>query len=287
MARPVGSGRAWRTFEAAREFIRTLGLANSRAWVAYAKTPDRPEDIPYDPNRHYAEFAGWPDLLGDSYVKANPRAKYNYLSYDEVSAMARAAGVTTKAEYDTWRKTFDATRVPWNPAREYPDRWSSWSDFLQSGKPVRNRRDWMPFEEARKLVRELNLKSSKEFVSWRNQNLEVAIPGAPDDKYDCWQGWDDFLGVQGFLTFEEAKAILRPHRLRTNREFRGRLQAHPEAQIPTQPHLYYQPDWIGLPWRRRHVGARGVRRSQQGSGERDVRSRRLHHPSDRGSARCA
>jgi hypothetical protein len=196
MARPVGSGRAWRTFEAAREFIRTLGLANSRAWVAYAKTPDRPEDIPYDPDRHYAEFAGWPDLLGDSYVVKDMKARFNYLSYDEVSAMARATGVTTKAQYDAWRKTVDSTRIPWSPSREYPEQWSSWSAFLQSGKPVRNRPEWMPFEEARQIARNSGVKSKGHWGRYVRETAAVNMPSSPEASYsEAWVSWPDWLGT--------------------------------------------------------------------------------------------
>jgi hypothetical protein len=43
--------------EDARAFVRKFGLRNYDEWREYAKSGDKPHDIPYDPYNAYAETA--------------------------------------------------------------------------------------------------------------------------------------------------------------------------------------------------------------------------------------
>ena len=59
--------KAWRPFEEARVFARSLKLKNYREWQQYAKSGERPDDIPSNPNIIYKND-GWisiPDWLGN------------------------------------------------------------------------------------------------------------------------------------------------------------------------------------------------------------------------------
>ena len=61
--------RVFRSFEAAREFARTLGLRSGREWREWSRgdradLPPRPLDIPGKPHVRYEEFTSWADFLG-------------------------------------------------------------------------------------------------------------------------------------------------------------------------------------------------------------------------------
>lgn len=57
--------RKYRPFEKAREFARTLGFKKKEEWVNFAKTKDKPKDIPSNPFGVYKnEWGGWNDWLG-------------------------------------------------------------------------------------------------------------------------------------------------------------------------------------------------------------------------------
>jgi hypothetical protein len=58
----------YRPFEKARAFVRGLGLVSTSKWKAYCKRPDKPADIPTDPQTAYAGagWAGWDDWLGST-----------------------------------------------------------------------------------------------------------------------------------------------------------------------------------------------------------------------------
>jgi hypothetical protein len=45
----------WRPFEEAREFARKQGLTSSKAWREWAKSDQRPKDIPSGPWRIYED----------------------------------------------------------------------------------------------------------------------------------------------------------------------------------------------------------------------------------------
>ena len=50
----------WRDFEEAREFARGLGLRGVEEWRAWAKTGEKPKDIPASPPKVYmGQWAGW------------------------------------------------------------------------------------------------------------------------------------------------------------------------------------------------------------------------------------
>ena len=50
--------RQYRPFSAAREFVRKLGLRTQKEWQSYARSDERPADIPTNPDKTYAGV-GW------------------------------------------------------------------------------------------------------------------------------------------------------------------------------------------------------------------------------------
>ena len=55
----------------------------------------------------------------------------------------------------------------------------------------------LPFEEARELVRKVELKSQNEWWKWcRDGHRPPDIPAAPDRTYRArgWKSWPDWLG---------------------------------------------------------------------------------------------
>jgi hypothetical protein len=47
--------KAFRQFEEAREFVRGLGLESAKEWYEYAKSGQKPPDIPFNPDQVYGE----------------------------------------------------------------------------------------------------------------------------------------------------------------------------------------------------------------------------------------
>lgn len=53
------------SFEEAKTFVHGLHLPHAQAWQTYAKSPERPVNIPSNPNIMYPDWDGWLDWLGN------------------------------------------------------------------------------------------------------------------------------------------------------------------------------------------------------------------------------
>mgnify|MGYP005662033423 FL=1 len=45
--------KEFRTFTEAKKFVHTLGIKGQRGWTIYCKSGNKPDDIPYHPDRPY------------------------------------------------------------------------------------------------------------------------------------------------------------------------------------------------------------------------------------------
>ena len=60
------SGGNWRSFEEARAFVQSLGIKSETEWREYRRSGQKPDDIPANPDRSYANsgWIDWGDWLG-------------------------------------------------------------------------------------------------------------------------------------------------------------------------------------------------------------------------------
>ena len=97
----LGTGRlrgiGWRSFEEAREYVRSLGLGSLTEWRAFATSGDKPKDIPSNPDRVYkAEWAGMGDWLGTGNVR---NADKRFRAFEEAREFVRSLGLQ---DYEEW-----------------------------------------------------------------------------------------------------------------------------------------------------------------------------------------
>ena len=98
------------------------------------------------------------------------------------------------------------------------------------------RANWRSFDEARKFVRKLGLKSHVQWWHWSSGKLKgpnvVAmppdIPASPERVYpEHWKDWADWLGhgrrIGGWRAFKEAREYARKLNLRSNKKWRHEL----------------------------------------------------------------
>lgn len=131
--------------------------------------------------------------------------------------------------------------------------------------------EFLPFEEAKEVVKKYELKSEKEWLKWVKNKLNNIdskpenIPSLPQIHYKSqWTNWEDWLGnrnnKEDFLPFEEAKAFVRSLNLENAEEwqryYQGKIQGLIKPRnIPWNPQIIYAnefislSDWIGGNWR--------------------------------------
>ena len=215
----------YRSFKKARAFVRSLGLKSRAEWNDYCKSGKKPDDIPANPNRIYAEagWAGMGDWLGTGAIAPQLRP---YRSFKKARAFVRSLGLKSLVEWDAYSKSGKKPAdIPAKPQGHYADvGWAGTNDWI--GTEVHPRlRKFRPFKIARAFVHKLHLKSTNEWRDYcRSGKKPHDIPTTPSKKYskDGWAGMGDWLGtgavanlLRQYRSFKKARAFVR--RLGLNR----------------------------------------------------------------------
>jgi superfamily II DNA or RNA helicase len=251
--------RRFRRFEDARYYARSLKLESHAEWRKHCQLGKLPQDIPSAPNQSYKNngWGGWGDWLGTGTVA--PRLR-KYLPFEEARKFSRALGLKTQKEWKIFTQSGNLPQsIPKAPQHTYAGNgWKGLRDWLGTETLKRNRSFVLPFEEAKRLVRELHLKSQTEWRAYVKENrLPEGVPSNPNRTYkgEGWISFGDWLGtgtiaprLRTYRPFIEARKFSRQLRLSSRKEWMafassGRL---PE-DIPAKPdHVYRKRGWKGV-----------------------------------------
>jgi superfamily II DNA or RNA helicase len=189
----------YRVFEEARKFAQNLGLENREEWKAWALSESRPIDIPANPDSVYKNkgWSGIGDWLGTGRV-ANRNMIYQ--SFEEARKFARSLMLNSSDEWINWAQSVSRLKdIPIYPNAVYKDSgWSSWGDWLGTGRIAYQNIVYRPFQEARIFARNLNLIGKTDWGAWVTSNFHPDdIPANPSQAYrgKGWMGWADWLGI--------------------------------------------------------------------------------------------
>ena len=123
--------------------------------------------------------------------------------------------------------------------------------------------NWLPFEEAREIVRKLKLANIEEYKLYLRKNKNLGLPTHPDRNYNKkWISWIDWFGKKGrsgnyFLSFEEAHKIVleeaRKYNIFTFKKWQEFCRSDLRIKnIPSYPSSFYKgngwvsfPNWLG------------------------------------------
>jgi 3-mercaptopyruvate sulfurtransferase SseA len=259
--RPV---RNWRGFEEARAFARKLKLSSYKEWTAYCRTGKRPNDIPFGPDRIYADtgWAGWGDWL------ANGRRQGNWRPFEKARAHVRGLKLKSGRDWHEYcRSGKKPDDIPSNAASVYADTgWIGTCDWLGGGR--RRVIGCRSFTRARAFVRGLKLKGWDDWREYcRSGKKPNDIPSTPQAVYaDAgWAGLGDWLGngrACEWRNFSKARAFVRKLGLKSTGEWQAYCRSGKKPNdIPYAPHHSYADtgwvgysDWLGNgrrrgPWR--------------------------------------
>ena len=270
---------SWRPFEEARALVHSLKLKKYDEWQMFCKgrMPEKgilPIDIPANPNQTY-KLKGWKsygDWLGTGSV-----ATFNkvYRPFEEARAFARCLKLKTQYEWIVFckgqlsKKGALPVDIPASPQKTYAKKgWKGYGDWLGTGSIANFNRIYRTFEEARKFVHKLKLKSSNEWRSFCNGQmpkmgaLPADVPTNPHRTYAKrgWKGMGDWLGtgttaprLRQYRPFKEARAFVHTLKLKSTTEWsefcKGQM---PEmgilpADIPAGPfRIYASQGWKGM-----------------------------------------
>ena len=240
-------GTEFRSFQAARAFVRSKGLTNRADWTRYCRSGEKPDDIPVTPERVYkAEWRGTGDWLGTE-----------YRSFQAARAFVRSKGLTNLREWKTFcRSGGKPDDIPAHPERVYKAEWRGMGDWLGTGAVAPRYRQYRSFQAARAFVRSKGLTRRADWTRYcRSGEKPDDIPATPDQVYKAeWRGMGDWLGTgavapqdRQYRSFQAARAFVRSKGLTKLREWKTfcRSGGKPD-DIPAHPELVYKAEWRGM-----------------------------------------
>ena len=119
----------YRQFQESREYIHTLGLKSQKEWKEYAKSKDKPIDIPARPDIVYKkEWISWGDWLGTGRIATFIR---QFRSFNDAREYVHTLGLKDKNQWEKYVESKDKPKdIPADPSSVYKKEWISWGDWL-------------------------------------------------------------------------------------------------------------------------------------------------------------
>jgi hypothetical protein len=128
-------------------------------------------------------------------------SRTSFLPFEEAREIVREVGLERSAQWHEWSRDHRPAGIPSAPNATYKGKgWLSMPDWLGYGvgqaSQERTLKSFLPFEEARELVREVGLKGWDQWRAWRRDCRPADIPSCPDVTYkdEGWLSMADWLG---------------------------------------------------------------------------------------------
>lgn len=174
-----------RSFLSYHEFIAATKAAGVKNKTDYKKLRKQHPEWPSTPDTAYPDqWKGFKDITGNTAPKERV-----FLSYDELIAAAKAAGVVNAAEYRKLKKLH--TDWPSNPEEIYADQWTRWSTI--TGNISTEQKKFLSYDDFVKAIQASEITGN--IKKWFNkaQKLHPEWPSAPERIYPQWRGWGTIL----------------------------------------------------------------------------------------------
>ena len=127
-------------------------------------------------------------------------------------------------------------------------------DFFGTEYTHANKRTYMPFKEARQIVRKLNLKNQKDWFEYtKSGKLSSDITRNPQQVYTEWLNLGDWLGTgviaskkRKFVNFPKARTFARSLKLRTIADWQSfsKTDKRPDHIPANHRSVYLNSGWI-------------------------------------------
>lgn len=194
----------WLKYEEAKVLAQRTGAKSQTEWRLICKNKKIPMGVPHNPNTVYKNkgWSSWGDWLNTG--RPSPGA-IKYWDFEKVKSFVIKLKLNSWIEWVKYTKGEFKTlplkpkEIPNNPRLTYKkDGWISVSNFL--GKQ-NNRGSWRNFSDAKKFVKNLDLKSKGQWYEYTKGKIQTKtpipddIPKDPPSSYkEYWVSWPDWLG---------------------------------------------------------------------------------------------
>ncbi|MFL2495032.1 MAG: DEAD/DEAH box helicase family protein, partial [Porticoccaceae bacterium] len=248
--------RVYLPFSEARTLARSLNLQSQKDWFDYW-TLNKLRAIPRNPYQKYSEWISWPDWLN------NGNDLVEYWSFEKAREyVQKLENVNSHSQWIAYCESGQKpAEIPKDVRQTYKKTgdWTNDSDFFR-GDIARKDINFLSYEDAKvTFVHPLKLSGEQGWRDYKRQNeLPLNIPKTPENFYQKWAGWPDWVGSglisnrqksENFVSFNEAKAWAIKQNIRGQREWRAFTKSpdFPD-NIPKNPNVVYSDKgWNGEP----------------------------------------
>ena len=243
-------------FERAREFVRSLNLKNESEWRKFLKTENRPWNITSNPSKIYLD-KGWVSM--SDWLGTKKGWDGNYLEFEDAREIVRKENLQNQNEWYDYIKNEKPHNIPSNPQFVYKEKWKSLPDWIGTNEGWEGY-EWKSYEEAKKFVHGLELKSRDEWRDYhKNNQLPYGIPTTPERTYKN-EGFSmgDWLGTgnvsnrdKEFYSFSKSRGIVHKLGLKSYTDWKRYIESEKyDKMIPRAPQHTYKEfvsmgDWLG------------------------------------------
>jgi len=189
--------KLYRSFDSARKFARNLKLKTRSDWRNYCKSGRKPDDIPATPNGVYEnEWKNWYDFFG---LEKTPHNQKEFLSFKKARDFMQSLNLRSEKEWRAFSKSGKKPdNIPALPSRTYKKEWKGMGDWLGTGTVAPQKKQFRPFNDAKKVVHRLEIKTKEKWLDYtKSGNNPDDIPTNPPRTYQKdWINWADWLGSE-------------------------------------------------------------------------------------------
>ncbi len=240
------------SYDEAKKIVHKLNLNSQNEWYSFVKNNLKPHNIPYTPSTSYKNkgWISWADWLNTDNIAPQD---IKFLPFREARERVHKMNIKNAKSWFAFCASGNKPKnIPSNPNLEYKNNgWISYGDWLGTKRTSNWRREFLEFNEAKKIVHSLKLKNKKEWDEFcKSGNKPEDIPQKPSRTYrdKGWKGLGDWLGTNtivshkiSFRPFIDARKFAQSLNLTTTSDwFNYFKSANRPSDIPFNPRLSYK-----------------------------------------------
>jgi len=244
------------SYNEAKKVNKNLKILSSSDYRERKKNRTISPRLPYKPNIIYKSegWISWGDYLGTGRVADQ---KKKFISYNDAKKYLSKYKFQSVQDFTRLKKNKKfPDNFPKQPPHVYGKQknWKRWIDFLSldTVKYLGRYEVKLTYIQAKKVVKNYKLENQYQWNKYiANNKIPINIPRQPRIHYHkkgSWKGWRDFLGLQEYYSFENAKKIIKKLKILSAKEYfiKYNNKIVPSI-IPYSPNHYYKNKWISWP----------------------------------------
>lgn len=218
----------YQQYEDAKQAVLKLNIKTEKE---YRKRHKEDPKLPVSPERYYKN-KGWVNLY-DFFNKKKPKL---YESYQDAKSAVKKLNIKSRKEYTKRYK--EDPKLTSKPEKLYKGKgWIDNYNFFGNKTPEY----YKTIEEAKKIVKKLNIKSRKEYITQKRYKEDVKLPSNPSSFYKNkgWTNWEEFIIIR-YLTYEEAQNAVQKLKIKTRKDYIDNKLYKGDSLLPSNPEKTYE-----------------------------------------------